>query len=293
MLKKFPFLLFIFCIAAATASAYTVVLKNGKMMNGTLISETEQSILFKDDAGVQYSLKKANLDLDKMKDANAPKMEAPPPMEAPATTKEAPKKKARVYTKEDVDSLRSKYPELSLGEPVENPEDFEGGVLKPSAYGKRIQQGAEAIGSNVAGLIELRDGVATAWEVAASTGKSPVEAVNAVLATEKAAATMKSVSDDLMVLGRWQESMSNPPDKFKEGYDLYVQALTALSDFQKGIRDWNKVENVDLFRSNLAQLESQITTSIAKIPPTMEKPQTPPEKNPDQEKPEDQQPPNQ
>jgi hypothetical protein len=293
MLKKLPYFLFIFFIAAATASAYTVVLKNGKMMNGTLISETEQSILFKDDAGVQYSLKKANLDLDKMKEANAPKMEAPPPIETPVTTTEAPKKKARVYTKEDVDSLRSKYPELSLGEPVENAEDFEGGVLKPSAYGKRIQQGAEAISSNMAGLIELRDGVATAWEVAASTGKSPVEAVNAVLGTEKAAATMKSVSDDLMILGRWQESMSNPPDKFKEGYQLYVQALTALSDFQKTIREWNRVNNVNIFRSSLAQLETQITTSVAKIPVTMEEPQTEPAKNPDQEKPEDQQPPNQ
>src|SRR5262245_37179356 len=120
MLKKLPFLLFIFCIVA-TASAYTVVMKNGKMMNGTLISETEKSILFKDDSGVQYSLKKANLDLEKMKEANAPKMETAPPVETPAAP-EAPKKKARVYTKEDVDSLRSKYPELSLGEPIENPD---------------------------------------------------------------------------------------------------------------------------------------------------------------------------
>jgi hypothetical protein len=263
-------------------------------MNGTLISETEQNILFKDDSGIQYSLKKANLDLDKMKEANAPKMEPPPPptAETPVAPAETPKKKARVYTKEDVDSLRSKYPELSLGEPVENPADFEGGVLKPSAYGKRIQQGAAAISSNMAGLIEVREGVATAWEVAASTGKSPEEAVNAVLGTEKAAATMKSVSDDLAKLGEWQESMTNPPDKYKEGYDLYVQALTALSDFQRGIREWKTVDNVNLFRTKLAQLETQINSSVAKIAAAVEEPQPTPE-NPDQEKPEDQQPPNQ
>src|SRR4026208_2452798 len=145
MLKRLLVLLFIFSLGAAVASAYTVVLKNGKTMTGTLISETEQSILFKDDAGVQYSLKKANLDLEKMSAANTPPPEeAAPAMEAPAVV-ETPKKKAKVYTKEDVDSLRSKYPELSLGEPIENVEDFEGGVLKPSAYGRRIQEGATVI----------------------------------------------------------------------------------------------------------------------------------------------------
>src|SRR5262249_39688272 len=156
MLNRFPVLLLIFCIfciGIATAGAYTVIFKNGKTLTGTVISENDQMIQFKDDAGIQYSLKKSSLDLDKMQSANAPKAETPPPVEAPSTTKETPKKKARVYTKEDVDSLRSKYPELSLGEPVENAEDYENGVLKPQAYGKRIQQGAVMIGNNLTNLV--------------------------------------------------------------------------------------------------------------------------------------------
>jgi hypothetical protein len=170
MQKTIPFLLLVFCFSLATAGAYTVVLKNGKMMTGTLVSETDRVILFKDDSGVQYSLKKMNLDLAKMSEANAPKMETPPPVAPPPVADTETKKKGRVYTKDDVENLRSKYPELSIGEPIENPEDFERGVLKPEAYSKRIQESAGRITSNLPGLAKLRDATATAWEVAASTG---------------------------------------------------------------------------------------------------------------------------
>jgi hypothetical protein len=267
MLKRIPFVFFMLCVAVATCGAYTVVMKNGKTMTGTLISETDQTLIFKDDAGIQYSLKKSNLDLDKMSQANAPKVEAPPPIPpaAPSSAPEPPKKKVRVYTKDDVDALRAKYPELSLGEPVENPEDFEGGVLKPSAYGKRIEQGAATVGNSLATLAELRDGVATAWEVAASTGKNPADAVNAVLTGEKGTEIMKGVSDDLNTLGRWQETMTSPPEALKGNYDLFVQALTGLSDYQRALRQWNTFENVNLFRSRLGDLQNQITSAVTQI----------------------------
>src|SRR5688572_19554713 len=112
MQKTFAFLVMIFCMTAAAAGAYTVILKNGKSMNGVLVAETADVILFKDDAGIQYSLKKANLDLARMAEANAPKAEPVPPTMDTTTAPEPPKKKGRVYTKEDVDALRDKYPEL-------------------------------------------------------------------------------------------------------------------------------------------------------------------------------------
>ena len=268
MLKRIPFIFFMLCVAIATCSAYTVVMKKGKMMTGTVISETDQVLVFKDNSGVQYSLKKSSLDLDKMTQANAAKAPEPPPaLEQPAATPapEPSKKKARVYTKEDVDALRSKYPELSLGEPVENPEDFENGVLKPTAYGKRIQQGATAIGNNLETLKELRDGIATAWEVGASTNKNPADAINAILTGEKGAGIMKSVSDELSGLGRTQESMTNPPQNLKENYDLYVQALSGLSDFQRGLREWNTFQDANAFRNRMGELEGQINVAVSRI----------------------------
>jgi len=261
MRKTIPFLLLLFCFSLASAGAYTIVLKNGKMMTGTLVSETDQVILFKDDSGVQYSLKKMNLDLGKMSEANAPKVEAPPPVAAPPTADTETKKKGRVYTKDDVENLRTKYPELSIGEPIENPEDFERGVLRPEAYSKRIQESAERITRNLPGLGKLRDATATAWEVATSTGKDPAEAVKGALSTEEAALVLKQASDDLMSMANWQEAMASPPDQFKEGYELFVKTMTDLSDYQRGVREWNSFENVNIFRSRLGELETRITVN--------------------------------
>ncbi|MCI0415709.1 hypothetical protein L0222_23280 [bacterium] len=265
MRKTIPFLLLVFCFSLASAGAYTVVLKNGKMMTGTLVSETDQMILFKDDSGVQYSLKKANLDLGKMTEANAPKVEAPPPAPAPPAADTETKKKARVYTKEDVDNLRTKYPELSIGEPIENPEDFDRGVLKPEAYSKRINESAGRISRNLPGLTKLRDATATAWEVAASTGKDPAEAVKAALSTEEATLVLKQASDDLISMARWQETMANAPDKYKDGYNLFVQTMTDLSDFHRGVREWNSFENVNIFRSRLGELETRISVNSHRL----------------------------
>jgi hypothetical protein len=266
MQKTIPFLLLVLLLGAASAGAYTVILKNGKIMTGTLVSETPAVILFKDDAGVQYSLKKANLDLVKMSEANAaiPPEVAPAAVQAPATVAE-PKKKSRVYTKEDVDTLREKYPELSIGEPIENPEDFEEGVLKPEVYGKRIHDAATRANESISGLAKLRDAAATAWEIAASTGKDPAEAVNAALATEEATLILKETSDDLTSMGRWQESMANAPDQYKEGYELFVQTITDLSDFQRAVREWNTFENVNLFRSRLNDLESRLAINTQRL----------------------------
>ena len=265
MNKMFAFPVMLFFLTVAAADAYTVVLKNGKSMTGTLVSETADIILFKDDAGIQYSLKKANLDLTRMAEANAPQPEPVPPQPVVETIKEQPKKKGRVYTREDVDALRNKYPELSLGDPIENAEDFEGGILKPEAYVKGMQQGATRINENLSGLVKLRDAAATAWEVAASTGKDPAEAINAALSTEEATTLLKETSSDLTTLGRWQENMANAPDQYKEGYNLFVQSITDLSDFQRALREWNTFENVNIFRTRLVDLETRLNASTSRL----------------------------
>src|SRR5262245_26824515 len=112
MLKRALILLIVGSfLAVVSANAYTVVLKkNGKALTGTLISEDDNSIVFKDDQGLQYSLKKSVLDLDKMKEANTPPPPPPPPpQEQPAETPKEPGKPAKVYTQADVEGLRDKY----------------------------------------------------------------------------------------------------------------------------------------------------------------------------------------
>ena len=60
----------LFTAVVYSAEPYTVILKNGKMMKGQLLSENDELIVFKDEQGLQYSLKKSLLDLEKMKETN-------------------------------------------------------------------------------------------------------------------------------------------------------------------------------------------------------------------------------
>ncbi|HSE40982.1 MAG TPA: hypothetical protein VLH08_09485 [Acidobacteriota bacterium] len=115
------FLLLLFI--AATTQAYEVILKNGKTVKGTLVSEDDSKIVIRDSDGVQINIKKINVDNEKTKTANptpapAAAVEQLKPTE-PASpvkkseTKQAPKKAATKLTEEDLKKLREKY---DLGE---------------------------------------------------------------------------------------------------------------------------------------------------------------------------------
>lgn len=146
MRKLAPFILLIFGICLAqSAFCYTVVLKNGKIKEGTLLVETDDSITLKDSSGIQMTFKKSALDLTKTKEKNVvvpastvpaepakeakpakpTKPEVPATPEVPAkpevpTKREVPakpakpaepksKKPARVLKEEDLEKLREKY----------------------------------------------------------------------------------------------------------------------------------------------------------------------------------------
>src|SRR5262245_25175160 len=103
----------------STTYAYDVVLKNGKSIHGTKVSEDQNQIVVQDASGVRINIKKSNVDTAKTEAANQQSTTAPTPASAitpskPAATKKAePKKPARKITKEDLEKLRDKY---DLGE---------------------------------------------------------------------------------------------------------------------------------------------------------------------------------
>jgi hypothetical protein len=261
MRKYIPLvLLFLACAFLNGAHAYTVVLKSGKIINGTLISETPESIVFKDDSGVQYSLKKSSLDTQKMEQANAPKTEPAPaaPVEMPVE-----KKKARTYTKEDLDALRSKYGELTLGrEKIVNAEDFENGVLKPEAYMKYLREGVTRIPQIMGNLQILRDAVAVAWEDAARNNKDVKEAVNAYLAGPSATDLNKSILAAMGDLEVLNDTLSTYPTGYDDGYKFFAGALLATLNYHKAITSIDPTMDVNTFRNNLDQLSRDINTNI-------------------------------
>lgn len=254
-----------FFLGLSTADAYTVVLKNGKVIKGTLVSETETILILKGEDGIHYSLKKANLDLEKMREENKPKVVEPPPPPAEEAAPK-PKKKARVYTKEDADALKEKYGDLSIGEPIENVEDFEGGVLKPEAYLQYLKDGAARINETLLGMAILRDGTATAWEVAASTGVDPDEAVNNYLTGPAATMNIQRTNQEITSLNSLEDTLSPVPPQFQEGYEAFQAALTGLKSYLSTIRAGNEsYDNVNLFRSHLSEVENQVRNQVRRV----------------------------
>lgn len=114
----FVAILFIF---VTTAHGYDVILKNGKSIHGTKISEDENLIVLQDASGVRINIKKQNVDSSKTEAANqqTTTIQTSQPASTSTTPKPAnsetviKKKTARKITEEDLKKLREKY---DLGE---------------------------------------------------------------------------------------------------------------------------------------------------------------------------------
>lgn len=92
-----PFAAFLFVLLFnLIAHSDTVVLKNGKTIEGTIVTEMKEMIIFKDEHGTMINLKRA--DIDQMKKGSAVAVK-------PETHKAPPE----VVTKEYLDSIRDKY----------------------------------------------------------------------------------------------------------------------------------------------------------------------------------------
>lgn len=137
-------------LTASAAFPYTIVLKNGKSVQGTLVEETGEVIVLQDASGIRMNFKKSQVDQDKTVAANPVTKPSNSSAAEPAKNESAssgsnaaglktkPKTPAKVIKEEDLEKLRSKYdlgeglggttaatPEESRMEPPEAPEKTE------------------------------------------------------------------------------------------------------------------------------------------------------------------------
>ena len=122
-------ILILLCFAAAS-QAYDVVLKNGKVVKGTLVSEDDSLVVLQDADGLRINIKQSNIDVEKTQATNPPaktvissqteKSEQAAP--AKAKEKQVQRKPAKKLTEADLEKLREKY---DLGEGTFNEEGYE------------------------------------------------------------------------------------------------------------------------------------------------------------------------
>lgn len=271
MSKRFlsPLILLI-CVSLYSAEGYTVVLKNGKVMTGTLISESAESVLFKDDGGTRYSLKKSSLDLDKMTEANAAQPMAASEPVTQEETKSAPapqtKKKGRVYTKDDLDRLKEKYGDMDIGTPIENLADYsEPGVFIPEAYARQLKEAAPKMNETIGELGTLTSGIYTNWEMASSTGGNPKNAVTDYLATQSATEIKESIASSLASLDDLQERLSRAPKGYEDGYKALSDAVSGIRNYYNTAIGFGSIENSSFFKSRTDELADQVRSQITKL----------------------------
>ncbi len=261
--------LLLFFVSLTSAEGYTVVLKNGKVMTGTLISESAESVLFKDDKGTQYSLKKSSLDLEKMTEANA--APAAPALEAAVQPESSqpepqPKKKARVYTKDDLDRLKEKYGDMDIGTPIENVEDYsEPGVFKPEAYARQLKDAPPRMTEAMGELAQITSGIFTSWEMAASTGGDPKQAVDGFLATESASEMRDSFLSSLLSLEDMQQRLSQTPKGYEDGYKALSDAVSGMRNYYNAVIGYGSVENSSFYKSRTDELAGLANAQISKL----------------------------
>lgn len=260
----------LFFASLYSAESYTVVLKNGKVMTGTLISESADNVLFKDDAGTRYSLKKSSLDLEKMAETNASQAavapDPEPTMQEEDLPAQQPKKKGRVYTKDDLERLKEKYGDMDIGSPIESVEDYsEPGVFMPEAYARQLKDAAPRMTETMEELRTLTSGIFTNWEMSSSTGGDPKKAVDGFLATQSASELRESIASSLASLEDLRERLSRAPKGYEDGYEALNDAITGIRNYYNAVIGYGSVENSSFFRSRSDELNDQVNSQISKL----------------------------
>lgn len=198
--------LFLLLFPALTFAQYKVVLKSGKVIEGKYLHEDQLNIYI-ESGGINMNFKKDKLDLAKMKELNA-KQETPaaaevsPKTMTPSKTVDAAasksKKPARVYTSEDLQSMKEIWNE---GATQTGPST----QTEPSAEGQtQIAEMPDAQPQSMPSL-EPRD---------EQTIKAEIESTKA-----KIASTQKQIKD-LRAKGRvtqtWEKMVTKMEDHLKE-----------------------------------------------------------------------------
>jgi hypothetical protein len=225
---------------------YTVILKNGKTMKGHLVSENSEMIIFKDAQGLQYSLKKSVLDLEKMKQANAPP--EPPPVPPPEEIQTEPT--------EQIETTTVETPKPVEPTPVlfadENP------------FEKSLHEATSKLETAFNTAKSLLDGMMTAWEVNASTGRDPATALQEFKATK--AATITALADSqIKTVDKLQEGLGDPTSQYVSASQTFNNAVSELHQYYDAIRQYDGKPSPRVFHSRLNAKEQSLQKKIEEL----------------------------
>lgn len=251
MLKRLSFLFFVLGFTAwLFGGDYTVVLKNGKTMKGSLVSETADTVIFKDSSGVQYSLKKANLDLAKMTELNQPPKQETVP-QAQTNQTETPKKPAKTYTAEDIEKLREKYGESAISGSGGGAEAVE---MTPAEYLKELQGAASMLSDVTQTVGNFGNQLTSIAGVAQAKGTDPSETYTKFISGIATRSIMDQADRALEDIEKKKGELSAPPEGLETAYTSFTTAFDYATDYYADIKATNISEDGLAFMDKMTNL---------------------------------------
>jgi hypothetical protein len=245
-------------ILAASAESSTIILKNGKTLTGTVLSETDSIVVFKDDHGLQLSLKKSLIDVDKTKQANEPSASSPvvPVSQEPA----APEKKdVKVYGQNDLDGLREKYGDLSPGQVTID------GEMSPDSYYKTLQAGLSEANDILGTFKSLALDVTATWEAAISTGKSGHQQLSDYMTTGAGFGTLSEATNRVNALKKVKEQLTKAPKGYESVPQNFAILVDSLTNVVNLFQTYNSITDGVYFRTNLDRMNLGVTRALAPL----------------------------
>ncbi len=268
-MRKSYCLLIIFCAFCCWAQAYTVVFKTGKVMQGTLVAETNDTLLFRDEKGVQFSLKKQSLNLEKMKEANAEESVIPAPEVAhtamPSTEKTPspdPSKKGKVYSSEDIDRLRAKYGEIGNEDTTQQAQPVE---MSAKEYYKELQEAADGATDAMQSLAGLSHEIGTIWNVSNQTGRDPNEWIEEFMNRDATQKITNYVSSGITALSEAKTTLSLPPEGYEQTFNKLEALVGIIIRYNEQFQEFLGADNGQEGRERFASEESQIAALVQDI----------------------------
>jgi hypothetical protein len=256
---KFSILLLLLLLAVSSAAeSYTVILKNGKIMKGHLLSETEELVVFKDEQGIQYSLKKSALDLQKMKEVNAPPPSEPVPANIPPPEEVQPTENTPQETQSKVE------PQVITSPATEASTTSESEVTGSNPYLTSLREATGKLENTFDEVGSYLDAMMTAWEVNASTGRDPLAALRE-FKTNKATSLTVSIDASFQVLDKFKTELNNPPVQYTTAFDTFNSSIQTLTQYYDSVRQYEGKPAISVFRSRLNPTEQNIQKKIEEL----------------------------
>ena len=269
MRKAYLFLV-IFLALAAWSESLTVIFKNGKTLNATLVSETDDTVVVRDEKGVVFSLKKASLDLEKMKSAN-PETSNSHSNEKQSTnhsadTQEPQKKEPKVYTSEDIDRLRNKY-----GVSKDQVDSGEAEMVKLSAevYYKELQDAADRATEVIKSLASVCHEISTIWTVSAQTGKNPNQWISDFMSRDASKKIATFNASEIKALKASNSRLSLAPEEYPNAPQDLNLLINYVMQYDNALQEYmisSAIEQGPDFFQSIQDKAAEVAKQIQSLP---------------------------